>query len=108
MDHSLSLSNLARFDLVSIRLAVYCQETGSLSSAARRANMSLSRASQRLTALETALGKRLFKRHCQGLAPTPEGLLLATYGRSLLKTVESLSRELVRGAAADSDNHLVR
>ena len=49
-------TNLARYDLVSIRLAVVCAETGSLSEAARLLHMSLSGASHRLSSLEEALG----------------------------------------------------
>lgn len=87
--------NLARFDLVSIRLAVYCAETGSLSAAARRANMSLSRASYRLTALECSFGTRLFERHCHGLHATDAGSVFVEHGRALLHTVNKLYDELL-------------
>lgn len=99
MEVRTSEANLARFDLISIRLAVYCHETGSLSAAARRAHMSLSRASQRLSALEDAMGHRLFERHCHGLTPTAEGLTVARHGRALMQTVDRLSRDLARFAA---------
>lgn len=86
--------NLARFDLVSIKLAVLCAEQGSLSSAARVANMSLSRASHRLSTLEHAVGRALFLRHCGGLTPTAEGRLLVQHGRALLATVARLNDDL--------------
>jgi len=72
--------NLARLDLVSIKLAVLCEELGSFSSAARSANMSVSRASRRLNGLEAAIGRSLL-RHCNGLTPTDYGRVLASYGR---------------------------
>ena len=40
--------NLARFDFVSIRLAVLCAQTGSLTTAARQCNLVLPAASRRL------------------------------------------------------------
>ncbi len=40
--------NLARFDFVSIRLAVVCAQTGSLTMAARQCNLVLPSASRRL------------------------------------------------------------
>ena len=51
--------NLARFDLVSIRLAVSCAQTGSLTAAARSAHLALAAASRRIRELEEALGEPL-------------------------------------------------
>jgi len=82
--------NLARFDLVSIRLAVYCAETGSLSAAARRSHMSLSRASHRLSALESSVGVQLFDRHCHGLRTTSAGEVFVSHGRMLMLVMERL------------------
>ncbi|MDB5844713.1 MAG: LysR family transcriptional regulator, partial [Polaromonas sp.] len=65
--------NLARFDLVSIRLAVDCAQTGSLTAAARGAHLALGAASRRLRELEDALGEPLFERHARGLVPTAAG-----------------------------------
>jgi len=86
--------NLARLDLVSIRLAVYCDDTGSLSAAARRAHMSLSRASHRLSALESSVGIRLFDRHCHGLRATDAGAVFVSHARPLLRAVEQLCDSL--------------
>eukprot|EP01034_Spumella_vulgaris_P005817 gene5817-7419_t len=44
--------NLARFDLVTIRLAVSCAQTGSLTAAARGAHLALAAASRRIRELE--------------------------------------------------------
>jgi DNA-binding transcriptional LysR family regulator len=86
--------NLARFDLVSIRLAVACFQTGSLSAAARDSHLALAAASRRIKALENALGDALFERHTRGLLPTPAGRVFVKHGLTLLQTMEQLGAEL--------------
>ena len=86
--------NLARFDLVSIRLAVACAQTGSLSAAARVSHLALGAASRRIRELEVALGDALFKRHARGMLPTPAGRVFVKHGLGLLQTMEQLGAEL--------------
>lgn len=86
--------NLARFDLVSIRLAVACFQTGSLSAAARDSHLALAAASRRIKELENALGDALFERHARGLLPTPAGRVFVKHGLTLLQTMEHLGAEL--------------
>jgi DNA-binding transcriptional LysR family regulator len=86
--------NLAKFDLVSIRLAVYCAQTGSLTAAARDSHLALGAASRRIRELENALGDTLFKRHARGLVPTSAGRVFLKHGLSLLQNMEQLSAEL--------------
>lgn len=86
--------NLARFDLVSIRLAVACAQTGSLTAAARDSHLALAAASRRLRELEVALGDPLFERHARGLAPTAAGRVFVKHGLTLLQTMEQLGTEL--------------
>lgn len=86
--------NLARFDLVSIRLAVACAQTGSLSAAAREAHLALAAASRRIKELELALGDTLFERHARGLTPTAAGRVFVRHGLTLLQTMDQLSTEL--------------
>jgi DNA-binding transcriptional LysR family regulator len=86
--------NLARFDFVSIRLAVACAQTGSLTSAARDCNLVLPAASRRLRELEAALGDSLFERHSRGLVPTAAGRAFVRHGLALLQEVENLVGEL--------------
>jgi DNA-binding transcriptional LysR family regulator len=86
--------NLARFDFVSIRLAVACAQTGSLTSAARNCNLVLPAASRRIRDLEHALGESLFERHSRGLAPTPAGLAFVKHGLVLLQEMDNLVAEL--------------
>jgi DNA-binding transcriptional LysR family regulator len=86
--------NLARFDLVSIRLAVACAQTGSLTAAARESHLALAAASRRIRELEDALGSVLFERHARGLLPTAAGRLFVKHGLALLQTMEQLGGEL--------------
>lgn len=86
--------NVARFDLVSIRLAVACAQSGSLSAAARDCHLALAAASRRIRELEAALGSTLFHRHARGLTPTAAGRLLVKHGLALQQTTEQLGREL--------------
>jgi DNA-binding transcriptional LysR family regulator len=86
--------NLARFDLVSIRLAVACAQTGSLTAAARDSHLALAAASRRIRELETALGDPLFERHARGLLPTAAGRVFVKHGLTLLQTMEQLGAEL--------------
>ena len=86
--------NIARFDFVSIKLAVACAQTGSLTSAARECNLVLAAASRRIRTLEATLGHRLFARHSRGLAPTPAGQLFVRRALSMLQEVDELMQEL--------------
>ena len=86
--------NLARFDLVSVRLAVACAQTGSLTAAARDSHLALAAASRRIRELEDALGDALFERHARGLLPTAAGRVFVKHGLTLLQTMEQLGGEL--------------
>ncbi len=86
--------NLARFDLVSIRLAVACAQTGSLTAAAREAHLALAAASRRIRELEDALGGPLFERHARGLLPTAAGRVAVKHGLTLLQAMEQMDAEL--------------
>jgi DNA-binding transcriptional LysR family regulator len=86
--------NLARFDLVSIRLVVDCVQHGSLSAAARETNLALAAASRRIKELEDAVGEPLFERHGRGVLPTPAGRVFARHALSLLQSLEQMGSEL--------------
>jgi DNA-binding transcriptional LysR family regulator len=86
--------NLARFDFVSIRLAVACAQTGSLTSAARTCNLVLPAASRRIRELESAVGDTLFERHSRGLVPTAAGRAFVRHGLALLQEMDNLVAEL--------------
>jgi DNA-binding transcriptional LysR family regulator len=86
--------NLARIDLVSIRLVVLCARYGSLHAAARSGNMSLSSASRRLASLEDSFRVRFFERGYRGLQLTPAGSVFAMHSDELLRTLERLDDQL--------------
>lgn len=86
--------NVARIDLVSIRLVLLCADLGTLSAAAEAANLSISGASHRLTKLEQSLGAALFERHRRGLHMTLAGELMVQYGRRMLVALDELAGRL--------------
>jgi DNA-binding transcriptional LysR family regulator len=86
--------NLARFDFVSIRLAVSCARTGNLTAAARECHLVLPAASRRLRELEKALGAQLFERHSRGLTATPLGRAFTKRGVAILQELDQLVTEL--------------
>ena len=95
--------NLARFDFVSIRLAVACARTGSLTEAARDCHLVLPTASRRLRDLEVALGAQLFERHSRGLTPTALGRAFMKRGMAIQQELDQLVIEL-----ADARQGVVR
>src|SRR5205085_684268 len=86
--------NLARFDMVSIRLVVDCVQHGSLSAAARESHLALAAASRRIRELEDAIGEPLFQRHGRGVLPTPAGRVFARHALGLLQNLEQMGSEL--------------
>jgi DNA-binding transcriptional LysR family regulator len=86
--------NPARYDLLSIRIAVACAQHGSLSAAAAGSNLALAAASRRLCELEATLGTPLFERHRRGLLLTPAGHIFIRHALALLQTAERLGGEL--------------
>lgn len=92
-------ANLARFDLVTIRLVILCADEGSLATAAKKANMSKSSASQRLSDLERSVRTRLFVRDHRGLHLTNAGSVFTDHGREILKLVDGISEKLAELSA---------
>jgi len=86
--------NLARFDLLSIRLALACAHGGKLGSAAAECHLVPAAASRRLRELEGALGAPLFERSARGLAPTAAGLVFVRHATALLGGIDLLQAEL--------------
>ena len=95
--------NLARFDFVSIRLAVACARTGSLTEAARECHLVLPAASRRLRDLERALGGPLFERHSRGVTPTALGRAFMKRGMAILQELDNLLIELAETLQAPVD-----
>jgi len=96
---SQSHPNLARLDLVSLRLVLLCTEMGSLSLAAGACNLSLSGASGRVARIEQAFGRKLFIRHPRGLVPTAEGRIVAQHARQVLDLLGEMTQSVARSGA---------
>ena len=83
--------NLLHIDLLSLRLLMFAADTGNLTKAAQRANITLSAASKRLTELERTIGCALFVRLPRGLELTPAGQGMAEHARSILEGVHRMA-----------------
>lgn len=94
MPVNIATYNLARFDLVSIRLVVDCARLGSLSAAAEQSHLALAAASRRVRELEAAVGQLLFERHGRGLRSTAAGRVFVRHALSMLQALEQLGGEL--------------
>lgn len=86
--------NLARLDLVSLRLALACAASGRLTQAAHQQHLALSAASRRLRELEEALGQRLFERGPQGLVTTAAGHVFVQHATETLASLDRLAYSL--------------
>jgi len=86
--------NLARFDFISIKLAVLCAQKGSLTAAARECNLVLPAASRRIHDLEKTLGEALFHRHSRGLLATEIGRAFVKHGLVLLQSLDELVQDI--------------
>ena len=90
----MNLSHLARFDLVTIRLALACAQSGSQSQAAREGHLAVAAASRRLREFEEALGSPLFERHARGLTLTAAGRVFVRHGLALMQAMSQLGDEI--------------
>ena len=86
--------NIARFDFVSIRLAVLCSQSGTLTAAAAACHLVLPAASRRIRDLEISVGAPLFERHSRGLHTTEAGRTFVKHGLILLQEMDGLIEDL--------------
>ncbi len=93
-------------DLTSLGLFLQAIDTGSLSKAAKRSNLTLSAASRRIALLESQMGVQLLRRTTKGVNITPAGEALAFHARQLLSQVERLQVDL--SDYADGSKGIVR
>lgn len=103
MSHGPSLDAL---DLVSIRLLLAVDETGSISKAAGALNMTQPSASARLRRLEVVLGVPLFERRHAGTCLTRGGRLIAAWATQVMAAVDGLRAAV--GALSGGAGHPVR
>lgn len=82
------------FTLHGLRVLLALAEAGSLQSAAARLGISLSGLSQQVTALERAVGARLFDRRARPVTLTPAGQALMGHARRILSVVSEAEADL--------------
>jgi molybdate transport repressor ModE-like protein len=83
-----------RFDLVDLRLFLHVAEAASITHGARRSNMSLAAASERIRAMEEALGAPLLERKRRGVELTAAGSVLVQHARLVMQQLEQMRGEL--------------
>jgi len=80
--------------LRSLRVFVALEETGSIAGAALRIGGSSSGVSQHITALEAAIGAKLFDRRAKPVTLTPAGQVLRAHAHRILSVVSEAQAEL--------------
>ncbi|MBV7430753.1 MULTISPECIES: LysR family transcriptional regulator [unclassified Acidovorax] len=98
-------TNMARLDLLSLRLVVACAQTGSLTHASPLCHMSVMCASRRLRILEERLGVVLFYRRKGGLVPTDAGHIVATTSQELLVKLDQMVADAVSAPRPSGNIH---
>ena len=83
-----------RFDLADLQLFLNIADARSITGGARRSNMSLAAASERVRGMEKALGDRLLDRNHQGVLPTPAGACLLEHARLVIQQVGRMRGDL--------------
>jgi DNA-binding transcriptional LysR family regulator len=83
-----------RFDLIDLRLVLNVAEAASITHGAARSGMALASASERIRAMEDALGVPLFDRRRRGVSPTAAGAALVEHARLVTQQLERMRGEL--------------
>ncbi len=86
------------FDFRSIRTFVLVADTGGMTQAARRLDMTQSSVSQIISHLEEAIGAPLFDRSVRPMALTPAGATLYDKGREILAQVNEIFADIVENS----------
>ena len=87
-----------RFDLTDLRLFLNVAEAASITHGARRSNMALASASERIRAMEVALGAPLLERRRRGVQLTAPGAALLQHARIITQQLERMRGELTEYA----------
>src|ERR1700688_5175842 len=88
-----------RFDLTDLRLFMHVAEAASITHGASRSNMALASASERIRAMEDALGAPLLERRRRGVRLTPAGSALLQHAQIITRQFERMRGELTQYAA---------
>lgn len=83
-----------RYDLIDLRLFLHVAEAASITHGARRSNMSLAAASERIRAMEADLGAELLARGRRGVRLTPAGSMLLQHARAVVQQVQQMRGDL--------------
>jgi len=83
-----------RYDLIDLRLFLHVAEAASITHGARRSNMSLAAASERIRAMEADLGTDLLVRGRRGVQLTPAGSTLLQHARSVVQQLQQMRGDL--------------
>jgi DNA-binding transcriptional LysR family regulator len=83
-----------RFDLIDLRLFLHVAEAASITQGASRTNMTLASASERIRAMEEALGVALLDRRPRGVQLTPAGSALERHARIVMNNLEEMRGDL--------------
>lgn len=83
-----------RIDMFTLRVVIAVAESGSISAGSDRLQLAVAAASARISALESALGIRIFERSPRGVEVTSIGRMLVQRGRELLTDTDRLATDL--------------
>jgi molybdate transport repressor ModE-like protein len=83
-----------RFELTDLQLFVCIAESASITHGAKRANMALASASERVRKMEALAGTPLLERTRRGVTLTPAGRALAHHARLVLQQMDQMKGEL--------------
>lgn len=82
------------FEIATLRVVVAAADGGSISAAGDQLNLAVAAASARITALERALGFRIFERSPRGVHLTPNGHRLVERARRLIADADRLHDDM--------------
>jgi DNA-binding transcriptional LysR family regulator len=83
-----------RFDLVDLRLFLHVADAHSITHGARRANLALASASERIRGMEKMLGVALLVRDRRGVSLSPAGQCLLEHARLIVRQAERMRGDL--------------
>ncbi|HVE54345.1 MAG TPA: LysR family transcriptional regulator, partial [Ramlibacter sp.] len=83
-----------RLDLLTLRVIISVAESGSISAGSEKLQLAVAAASARISALEAALGVRIFERSPRGVELTTAGRMLVQRGGELLGSADQLVSDL--------------
>ena len=83
-----------RYDLTDLRLFIHVAEASNITHGARRSNMSLAAASERIREMEATLGTGLLIRGRRGIQLTAAGSILLQHARAVSEQLQQMRGEL--------------